>query len=172
LTLKTRIAHSCIHSSPAACLQLPQAAFLSVLAHESEAVSAQPHMLETAAPALQGPLNRGCESLKQRAVRSVACTLALSSSSGSGGLGALSLNPSSGGQGSGFSVLATGFSNGSVYAHALELGQVLPVWLDAAPQCAYDRKGEVAAVRYEMEAVPAEPAAAGEDHCTKLCCAE
>jgi hypothetical protein len=116
-------------------------------------------MLETAAPALQGPLNRGCESLNQRAVRSVACTLALSSSSGSGGLGALSLNP---GQGSGFSVVATGFSNGSVYAHALELGQVLPAWLDAAPQCAYDKKGEVAAVRYEVEAVPAAPAAAGE----------
>jgi hypothetical protein len=120
-------------------------------------------MLETAAPALQGPLNRSCESLKQRAVRSVACTLALSSSSGSGGLGALSLNPSAGGQGSaGFSVVATGFSNGSVYAHVLELGQVLPAWLDAAPQCAYDKKGEVAAVRYEVEAVPAAPAAAGE----------
>jgi hypothetical protein len=151
--------HSAAHIRLLRCVKLPQAAFLSVLTHESEAVSARPHMLETAAPALQGPLNRSCESLKQRAVRSVACTLALSSSSGSGGLGALSLNSC---QGSGFSVVATGFSNGSVYAHALELGQVLPAWLDAAPQCAYDKKGEVAAVRYEVEAVPAAPAAAGE----------
>jgi hypothetical protein len=140
----------------------PQAAFLSVLSHESEAVSARPHMLETAAPALQGPLNKGSESLKQRAVRSIACTLALSSG---GGLAGLSLNPGPGGQGSGFSVVATGFSNGSVYAHALELGQVLPVWLDAAPQCAYNKNGEVAAVRYEVEAVPAAPAAAGEGNC-------
>lgn len=141
-----------------------QAAFLSVLSHESEAVSARPHMLETAAPALQGPLNSGAESLKQRALRSVACTLALSTGGGaSSGLAGLSLNPGSGsGQGSGFSVVATGFSNGSVYAHALELGQVLPVWLDGAPQCAYDKKGEVAAVRYEVEAVPCAPAAAGE----------
>ncbi|KAF6261454.1 hypothetical protein COO60DRAFT_1699777 [Scenedesmus sp. NREL 46B-D3] len=137
------------------------AAFLSVLTHESEAVSARPHMLETAAPALQGPLNRGSKSLKQRAVRSVACTLALSSSTGGGGLSSLTLNPYSGSQGSGFAVVATGFSNGSVYAHALELGQVLPVWLDGVPQCAYDKKGEVAAVRYEAEAVPAAPAAAG-----------
>jgi hypothetical protein len=119
-------------------------------------------MLETAAPALQGPLNRNCESLKHRAVRSIACTLALSSSGSSGGLAGLSLSPSLSGQGSGFSVVATGFSNGSVYAHALELGQVLPVWLDAAPQCVFDKKGEVAAVRYEVEAVPAAPAAAGE----------
>ncbi|WIA17570.1 hypothetical protein OEZ85_014397 [Tetradesmus obliquus] len=139
------------------------AAFLSVLSHESEAVSARPHMLETAAPALQGPLNSGAESLKQRALRSVACTLALSTGGGaSRGLAGLSLNPGSGsGQGSGFSVVATGFSNGSVYAHALELGQVLPVWLDGAPQCAYDKKGEVAAVRYEVEAVACAPAAAG-----------
>uniref|UniRef100_A0A383WCS7 Uncharacterized protein n=1 Tax=Tetradesmus obliquus TaxID=3088 RepID=A0A383WCS7_TETOB len=137
------------------------AAFLSVLSHESEAVSARPHMLETAEPALQGPLNSGAESLKQRALRSVACTLALSTGASSG-LAGLSLNPASGsGQGSGFSVVATGFSNGSVYAHALELGQVLPVWLDGAPQCAYDKKGEVAAVRYEVEAVPCAPAAAG-----------
>ncbi|KAF8058440.1 NUP88 [Scenedesmus sp. PABB004] len=102
------------------------AAFLSVLAHESDAVAARPHLLETAAPALQGPLNAGAASLRTRAVRSVA-----------------------------------GFSNGTIYAHALELGQVVPAWLDAAPQCAYDRRGEVAAVRYEAEPLPMRPAAPG-----------
>lgn len=65
------------------------------------------------------------------------------------------------GQG-GFCVLATGFSNGTVCAHALEVGQVLPVWLDATPQCVFDKKGEVAAVRYEVDVVPTGPAVAGE----------
>lgn len=144
-----------------------QAAFLAVLAHESDAISARPHMLETSAPALQGPLNRSQDSLKTRTMRSVACTLSISntsSSSGSSGLAGLSISGSgAAANGSpGFSVLATGFSNGVVYAHALEVGQIVPCWLDSTPQCVYDKKGEVMAVRYEVDTVSCRPPDAGE----------
>eukprot|EP00879_Flechtneria_rotunda_P024467 GHRR01025938.1.p1 GENE.GHRR01025938.1~~GHRR01025938.1.p1 ORF type:complete len:750 (+),score=265.70 GHRR01025938.1:261-2510(+) len=138
------------------------AAFLSILAHESEAVSARPHMLETAAPALQGPLNQDTDSVKPHTTNSLACTLAVSNTSGNiNGLGSLSLGNQGSMEQAVFSVLVTGFSNGTVYAHALEVGQVIPVWLDATPQCAYDQTGEIAAVRYEVEVVPTASADAG-----------
>lgn len=102
-----------------------QGAFLEVLSNESAtAVSAQPHVLETLAPCLQGPLNLNAASLKPSTGRRVACTMAISG--GSEGLGRQA--------GARFSALLTGFSSGTVYAHALELGQVLPCWQDATPQ--------------------------------------
>jgi len=149
-----------------------QAAFLSLLSHEAAVVSARPHMLETAAPALQGPLNRGAESLKVKPTRCAACTMAVTSAVHSSNDSSSSSSSEfwSGGTGHeaatgqlGFSVVATGFSNGVVYAHALEIGQVVPVWLDSAPACVFDHRGEVAAVRYEVDAVAVMPAlAAGE----------
>lgn len=89
------------------------------------AVSAQPHVLETLAPCLQGPLNLDQPSLKTSTGRRVACTMALSGS-GSEGLGTQA--------GARFSALLTGFSSGTVYAHLLQLEQVLPCWQDATPQ--------------------------------------
>lgn len=132
-----------------------QASFREVYTNEAAAaVSAQPHVLETLAPCLQGPLNINTPSLKPSTARRVACTMALSGR-GSEGLG--------GGQGGErCSALLTGFSSGTVYAHALELEQVLPCWQDATPQVAYDQRGEVSAVRYEVEAVaPKQPTAGG-----------
>lgn len=103
-------------------------------------MSAQPHVLETLAPCLQGPLNLNTASLKPSSARRVACTLALSSSSG-GGSGSEGFSGGGGQQGFAegaaarrFSALLTGFSSGTVYAHALELEQVLPCWQDATPQ--------------------------------------
>jgi hypothetical protein len=161
-------------------------------------VSAQPHVLETLAPCLQGPLNLNQPSLKPSTGRRVACTMALSGGSGSEGLGSQA--------GARFSALLTGFSSGTVYAHLLQLEQVLPCWQDATPQVrhsrclslclspslslsvcvaclqcvimclctnilfvssvhmqvAYDHRGEVAAVRYEVEAVaPKQPTQGG-----------
>jgi hypothetical protein len=104
-----------------------QASFLDVYANESAAaVSAQPHVLETLAPCLQGPLNLNTASIKPPTARRVACTMALSGR-GNEGLGG-------GSAGEHCSALLTGFSSGSVYAHALELQQVLPCWQDATPQ--------------------------------------
>jgi hypothetical protein len=101
-----------------------QGAFLEVLSHESAtAVSAQPHVLETLAPCLQGPLNLNSASLKPSTAHRVACTMALSG--GSEGVGRQA--------GAKFSALLTGFSSGTVYAHALELGQIQPCWQDATP---------------------------------------
>jgi hypothetical protein len=103
-----------------------QGAFLEVLSNESAtAVSAQPHVLETLAPCLQGPLNLNSASLKPSTGRRVACTMALSGG-GSEGLGRQA--------GAKFSALLTGFSSGTVYAHAMELGQMQPCWQDATPQ--------------------------------------
>lgn len=100
------------------------------------AVSAQPHVLETLAPALQGPLNLGAASLKPATARRVACTLVLSSgsSSSAGGGGFEGLGAGGGGGSARFSALLTGFSSGSVYAHAVELGQMVPCWQDSSPQ--------------------------------------
>lgn len=103
-----------------------QAAFLEVLSNDAAAaVSAQPHVLETLAPCLQGPLNLNAASLKPTTGRRVACTLAVSGS-GTEGLSSQA--------GARFSALLTGFSSGTVYAHALELGQLQPCWQDATPQ--------------------------------------
>lgn len=131
-----------------------------MLSPDSDTVCARPHVLETAAPALQGPLNAGLDSLRDASRGSDACALALSVPVVSGRAvvvaGTRSSSSSSGG---GVCALLSGFSSGSVYAHALELSQLLPAWHDATPQCAYSMRGEVAAVRYDCEAVPLLPAA-------------
>jgi hypothetical protein len=103
-----------------------QTAFLEALSHDSAAaVSAQPHVMETLAPCLQGPLNLNAASLKPSTARRIACTMALSSS-GSEGL--------DGQPGASFSALLTGFSSGTVYAHALQLEHLVPCWQDTSPQ--------------------------------------
>lgn len=103
-----------------------QGAFLEVLSNEAAvAVSAQPHVLETLAPCLQGPLNTGQKSVKPSTGRRVACTMSLSGG-GSEGLGSQA--------GAQFGALLTGFSSGTVFAHALRLEQMLPCWQDATPQ--------------------------------------
>jgi hypothetical protein len=112
-----------------------QTAFLEALSHDSAAaVSAQPHVLETLAPCLQGPLNLNAASLKPSTARRIACTMALSSSSSEG----LDSQP-----GASFSALLTGFSSGTVYAHALQLEHLVPCWEDTSPQvCALGQEGQ------------------------------
>ena len=117
-----------LQNAPVHCLCcVLQASFLEVYANESAAaVSAQPHVLETLAPCLQGPLNLNTASIKPPTARRVACTMALS------GRGNEALGGGSAGEHC--SALLTGFSSGTVYAHALELQQLLPCWQDATPQ--------------------------------------
>jgi hypothetical protein len=47
----------------------------------------------------------------------------------------------------------TAAAGGLVYAHAMDASALAPAWLESAPQCAVDARGDVAAVRAECEVV-------------------
>ncbi len=54
------------------------------------------------------------------------------------------------------SALLTAFRDGRVYAHALDDGAIRGAWVEGTPQCRYDHRGDIYAVRTECHTLPLE----------------
>jgi hypothetical protein len=108
---------------------------------------ARPHMTETSAPALLGPLE-GRQGQPPLGKGVAALSLALSQDAAATGAVAAAVGEAAA------AALLVGFSDGQLLAYALHPQQLQPCWCPSLPQCVYDGRGDVAAVRYECDAVP------------------
>ncbi len=118
------------------------------------------HIQEGVSPALQGPLNRGSDSVVQhpQASEPVAVSMCsavhlvfpkdISAAPTSATPASSLMSPMEGGAQQQdihaspecTSAVVTAFSDGRVYAHVMQ-GLAAPAWLDATPQCILDAQG-------------------------------
>ena len=140
---------------------------------QGEGFSVQPHLLEAAAPALQGPLNAGSASVGS-GLSAPAATLAVAVRSAAVRSGARRLFDDDGADADEEELLPgeeavtcaavlTALADGQVHTHALDVGALLPLWTESLPQCTYTARMDVASVRCECEAVPVVAGGAGAD---------
>ncbi|KIZ00116.1 hypothetical protein MNEG_7846 [Monoraphidium neglectum] len=149
-----------------------------------EGFTVQPHLLETWAPALQGPLNAGSVSAEAGGRPGAPRGAAIAASARSAAAGGRRLFDDGGGEEDWYPAFDGGFgddgaggdggvtccavltalTDGRVYTHALDGGALAPAWTEGLPQCTYGPRMDVVSVRCECEAVPAVVAsAAGDD---------
>lgn len=164
-----------------------QAAFPGVvhpageLLAEGEGFVVAPHLLETWAPALQGPLNEGSESAAAGRRPGAPRGVALAATARSAALGGRRLfhapdedgggdydgdaSPGDGGDGGGVTCCAvvSAHDDGRLYAHALDASALAPAWVEGLPQCTYTPRMDVATVRCKCEAVPAAAGGGGDE---------
>lgn len=130
-----------------------------------EGITVRHHAMESLSPSLQGPLNAGSPPLTGSGPPGgAAVSLALASYQHflegdelpvpvSGPLAGPSGPPSA--PTYVYSALLTAWSSGCVYAHVMDNSQLLPDWVDLAPQVVLDTRGEIYAVR--AECIPTGP---------------
>ena len=141
--------------------------------HPDKSFLVRSHVLETAAPLLQGPLNLGLESCPVRApggkCGAVALGISYATAGGAAGAGVEGeMGTSMGDRGYGddgggmqcAAAVLVGWNDARVYAHVLDVNQLAPRWGSGMPQLIQDKRGDVVAVRTECEAVAAPAAAA------------